>query len=310
MEITKNKVLTKEERINEIIRRLDKEGKVIAGINDSIFKSLFMEEESKGVLAYIISEILHLNRDYVLNNLSFKPTELAKENYFEHGKITDLLVEVGGRIINLEMNYELTKGVQIKNNIYHHKLSGMQIIKGDEYINTKMVVQINFDYINKFDNEDDRIVIGFRLRDDENRYTLDENFINYHINMEKVREKYYNKEKLTRLEKIIMLLQLDIKEELRELAQNDKELMSMEKKIEEMSYNPNLICVYDKEEMDKMVHDIDVADAEEKGIEKGIEQGSKQEKMEIAKNMLEENTDIDFICKVTNLSKEEVENLK
>ena len=48
MNITKNKVLTKEERIKEIIKKLDKEGKVIAGINDSIFKSLFMEEEAKG----------------------------------------------------------------------------------------------------------------------------------------------------------------------------------------------------------------------------------------------------------------------
>ena len=296
----------KEERIQQIIKKLDKEGKVIAGINDSMFKSLFMEEESRGVLAYIISEILSLNKDYVLNNISFKPTELVKDNYYEHGKITDLLVEVDERIINLEMNYKLTKGVQIKNNIYHHKLTGMQILKGEKYVDAKMIVQINFDYINKFDKEDERIVIGFRLRDDESRYTLDENFINYHINMEKVREKYYNKEELTRLEKIIMLLQLEDKKELRELVKRDRELKNMEEKLEKMSYDPRLVCLYDKEEMDKMVHDIDVADAEEKGIA----EGSKQEKIEIAKNMLNKDMDINDIIEITGLTREEIEELK
>ncbi len=42
----------------------------------------------------------------------------------------------------------------------------------------------------------------------------------------------------------------------------------------------------------------------------GIEQGSKQKQFEIAKNMLKENSDINFICKVTGLDKEEIESLK
>ena len=310
MNITKNRVLTKEERIKEIIKKLDKEGKVIAGINDSIFKSLFMEEEAKGVLAYIISEILNLNKDYVYNNISFKPTELSKEKYFEHGKITDLLVEVDDRIINLEMNYELSKGALVKNNKYHHKLSGVQILKGEKYVEAKMVVQINFDYINKFDKDDERVIIRFNLRDDEGRYILDENFINYHINMEKVREKYYNKGRLTRLEKIIMLLQLDIKKELRELVKEDKELGMVEKKIEEMSYNPALIGLYDKEEANKLVHDIDVAEARKEGLIEGTKQGIEKEKLDIARNMLNMNIDLETISQATGLKMKKIEDLK
>ena len=46
-----------------------------------------------------------------------------------------------------------------------------------------------------------------------------------------------------------------------------------------------------------------------KGIEQGIAQGIEQTKIEIAKQMLANNCDINLIIKVTNLSKEEIEKL-
>ena len=46
----------------------------------------------------------------------------------------------------------------------------------------------------------------------------------------------------------------------------------------------------------------------ELGIESGMEQGSKQEKIEIAKNLLNK-LPIEEIAEVTGLSKEEIENL-
>ncbi|MBQ8219403.1 MAG: hypothetical protein IJZ79_06595, partial [Bacilli bacterium] len=42
------------------------------------------------------------------------------------------------------------------------------------------------------------------------------------------------------------------------------------------------------------------------GIEQGIEQGIENEKTEIVKKMLQENTDINFISKITGLSIEEI----
>ena len=66
----------------------------------------------------------------------------------------------------------------------------------------------------------------------------------------------------------------------------------MVKKIEEMSYDPELIGLYDKEKMDNFVNGINLADAEKKGLEQGFEQGSKNEKLEIAKNMLNKKMDM------------------
>ncbi len=48
----------------------------------------------------------------------------------------------------------------------------------------------------------------------------------------------------------------------------------------------------------------------DKGLEAGIKQGKKQQAIDIAKNLKEQNVDIDIICKTTGLTKEEIENLK
>jgi len=299
----------KEEKIREIINKLDEENKVLKATNDCVFKALFQSEECMPVLAYVIGEVLNLTQSYVLNNLSFKPTELVKERYFEHGKITDLLIEITGKVINLEMNQESKdkQGKVIKNNKYHHTLAGRTLLIAEDYKNMKEIVQINFDFINRFD---DRLIIPFRLMDEEGKFILDEKFTNYHINMEKVREKSYNINELNKFEKILLILQEESKTRLRQLSKGDGELIMMVKKIEEMSYDPELIGLYDKEKMDNFVNGINLADAEKKGLEQGFEQGSKNEKLEIAKNMLNKKMDMEIISEITGLTNDEIENLK
>ena len=296
------------EQVQKKIKELEKEEKVLAGTNDCIFKSLFTSEECKPVLAHVIGEVMNLTKEYVLSKLSFKPTEIAKERYYEHGKITDLLVEVSDKVINLEMNKETQdelrqKGRLIKNTKYHYAIAGRSILMAEKFEDAKEIVQINFDCINRFD---DRLVIAFKLMDEEGKFCLDEKFTNYHINMEKVKEIDYNNNELTKFEKILLILQEESKEKLREISKGEEDLEKMVKKLEEMSYDPEVIGLYDKERMDKFVHDVDMHYAREEGIEEGIEQN----KLEIAKNMLKENTDIEFISKVTGLTKEEIEEIK
>lgn len=293
--------------IKSIIDKLEKEKKVLKGTNDCIFKALFQSEECKPILAHIIGEVLNISKDYILSNLSYKPTELAKEKYYEHGKITDLIVEIADKVINLEMNQELHNEIQkngrlIKNNGYHHALAGRSLLIAQKYEDMKEIIQINFDCINKFD---ERLVIAFKLMDEKGKYCLDENFTNYHINMEKVREIDYNNSEITKFEKILMILQEESKEKLKKLSEGDKELENMVKKIEEMSYDPEIIGLYNKEQSDNLVNDINMKYAKEEGIE----QGSKQEKIAIAKNMLNKNMSIETISEITSLSKEEIESL-
>ena len=48
----------------------------------------------------------------------------------------------------------------------------------------------------------------------------------------------------------------------------------------------------------------------QEGMEKGMEKGMQAEKQAVALNMLKEQADIAFICKVTGLSVDEINKLK
>jgi len=195
------------------------------------------------------------------------------------------------------MNSKLSNSTLIKNNAYHHEIAGRLFYIGEEYKYLRKSIQINFNRkyeISSFGNE---IVQEFKMRSKDGKYVLDENYINYQINLEKIYKKYYNKDKLNRFEKILLILTLNKKEELEKVVEGDKELKQMKDKIEDFSSDLEMIGLYDEEKVRDIVKKIDV------------EEAKKEEKIEIAKNMLKKNATIDFIVEVTGLSEKEIETL-
>ncbi|MEG1647617.1 MAG: hypothetical protein RR325_02510, partial [Bacilli bacterium] len=67
---------------------------------------------------------------------------------------------------------------------------------------------------------------------------------------------------------------------------------------------------YDKEEIDKKVMRTKLKWMKQEGIEQGIEQGIIKKGEEIVINFLNNNVDIDMIMKITNYSKEQIEQIK
>ena len=84
------------------------------------------------------------------------------------------------------------------------------------------------------------------------------------------------------------------------------EIIKKNIKIENLSEDEKMIGLYDAEKIAEKVRNTQINNAKKEGIE----QGAKKEKLEIANNMLQENVDINFISKVTNLSIKDIENLK
>ena len=204
------------------------------------------------------------------------------------------------------MNKNISKGLYERNR--RHLIQGIL----EEY--DKLIIQINFDVINKYD---DRLIVNFKMRDETGKYKENpygEHFISYHINLEKVWDKWYNNCKLNKLEKILILLQLNKKKDLEMVAKGDEELMEMTNKLKDMSNDEEFVYGYFAKDDDTFVHDIDVKYAKEEGIKEGvkqgIEEGASQRNIEIAKNMLGMNLDIKTISQATGLTEDEIEGLK
>lgn len=301
---------------------VEEKNKVIPMTYDMVFKSVLQDKESEGYLIDLINGITGIKKEYLKGNIVFKNTELQKDEIKEKKKATDLIIEVKENIINLEMNKNYYNGLFEKNDRYIDKIKDGLVSKGDKYIKQKKLIQINFDDFERFD---ERIVIKFRMMDEEkglirSDYVYNTDVEIYHINLKRINKMYYNKTKLNKFEKELLLMTLDDEEELTKTSKGCKEMEKVAEKISRVSREEELEGIYDVEEQEKFIRDRIRAHAAtegfeqgleqglESGIEKGIKEGEKNKQIEIAKNLLSSGVSIDIIEKSTGLSHEEILN--
>ena len=279
---------------------VEEKNKVIPMTYDMVFKNVLQDKESEGYLIDLINGITGIKKEYLKGNIVFKNTELKKDEIKEKKKATDLIIEVKENIINLEMNKNYYNGLFEKNDRQRDKIKDGLVSKGDKYIKQKKLIQINFDDFERFD---ERIVIKFRMMDEEkglirSDYVYNTDIEIYHINLKRINKMYYNKNKLNKFEKELLLMTLDNEEELTKTSKGCKEMEKVAKKISRVSREEELEGIYDVEEQEKFIRDRIRAHAAtegfeqgleqglESGIEKGIKEGEKNKQIEIAKNLL------------------------
>lgn len=274
---------------------------------DSVFKAIIQHPKFRRLLSLIIGEFINLSPKFVYDNLKIINTELPTSNVQERQKVTDILAQISGTTINIETNRFLTARQKIKNNLYHHKLVVDQYKSGEELENCE-VIQISFNTVKRYGN---KLFTNFSMKSDDGLYTDEENFKRIHVNMANPLEKYYNygKETLSKVEKAIVMFQIINKKEVKEFSKGDGDLETMAKIIDDLNQNPNIIGLYNKEEMDELVRRYDRNEALKEGRKQGREQGSSDKAKEIAKNMLKANMEVSEIVKLTGLSENEVEKL-
>ena len=68
-------------KINEFIRYLDDNGLVVPATNDKIFKSLFMDKSMRDNLAFTISEVTKIDKEFLLKNMKLKNSFIPSNNY-------------------------------------------------------------------------------------------------------------------------------------------------------------------------------------------------------------------------------------
>ena len=220
--------------VEKIIKELNKKGEVIPAISDPIFKSLFRNEEMKGVLSYIISEVTGLNENYVYENLEYRDSYIRKQNITHKDNTSDLIVDIGNNVISLEMNVENTMYNRFRNAIHYHSLIVNSILISKKKEEVGQIYQINFDVKRSYTN---KLISRIMMKDEEGQIDMDEiSFQKYKVNLSILDKKRYNIEKLTRFEKILLIMKEKSRKELFRLAKGDKKLENMVKKYSKTKY--------------------------------------------------------------------------
>ena len=283
-----------------------KENEVIPVTFDLMFKEVFTSPDCHNFTCRMISGITGINENYLRKNLKVINNEVPKGQLKERTKRTDVLLNIEKNIINLEMNSIYYDGLFEKNDLYQHGLLASATRIGEKYTDIKTVIQINIDNFSKFK----KAISVFKVMEIDTKEIENEHYIKYHISLPKIQKKYYNREKLSYLEKQLVMIGIDKKDLLKEISLGDEVLMELKKKVEVLSEDEVFANIYDEERDKMMVENDKLAYAEKQGMEKGLVQGKEQKRLEIAKTMLKNNVEEDLIIKYTGIMKEELNKLK
>lgn len=294
------------------IKKLPK-GKIVPLKNDLLFKKVFGDIDGISRLEGFIASYFNVPYNEVKGNVRIIESEKRLKRKSEKRQSVDIVAEVEliskKFRLNIEMN--LKKGTTLYRNFIYatNFLGGLN--NKEDYSKITPIHQISFDAydINPLNS---RIIKRCFIKDETN--TIIHNLIEIdHIDIVKCNRIWYdetinNYEKedrnLIRLGALVTIEdEEDFKKCLEEISMENDIKEDIIDTVEEYSEDDDILRLYyDREQNERAIRngDISLAKAE----------GAKEKSLEIAKNMLKETSDIEFISRVTKLSKKEVENLK
>ena len=261
---------------------------------DAMFKSIFCKEENWNILEKLIEEVI--NEKVKIINLSVP--ELPKDRITMKGKTLDVLVKTAKGEVNIEINSETTDYLRRRNASYIFKRYSNSTKVSEAYQKMPDFIQIN---LSSKINLDYPRIATYTLYDKENKITFINNLKIYEINLAKYKDFCYNKG----IENsIIAMIDMTYEELLK--VKGDKLMEKLKDEAIELNNDDDFVKLMSDEEEERLLKNSYI----QEGFEQGIEQGIEQQTIELTKNMLKENIDINQISKITGLSINEINNLK
>ena len=276
---------------------------------DRAFICVFNKEKNISILEHFISTYLKLPLEKVKGHLKLLSRDLELDHKQERQKQIDILLDLDGRKINIELNNNNTAGILERNIVFASKIHGRQLKKSDnDYSKIEQTIQIN---LNNFSCNETNLIESYYLTNEEGKRLSEKLRIDF-VDIAKATKKRYNEseEELARWLRILTSTTLEELE--RELGEDLMDNDSKDKLLEEVerySEDDEMIAMYSyytKEELEKNTM---LIEAKQEGIKEGKIEGIKERNVEIAKSMLNKGMDITTISEITGLTKEEIEKL-
>ncbi len=279
-------------------------------MSDTTFKYLFKNQKTR----FFFDDLILYYTGIDISEFDLIDNEISSGNQLVSYQLDTLLVnKKKDFIINIELNRENEDYTELRNRRYLHTLAGTS--KDSSYQDKRVVIQLNF---NGFKSKNSRDISRetFQLHDIENDILLDD-FIIYNVFIPKEINLCYNKD----IKKKLELFQCTSYEEMKEVVENNKELMSIMDEIERLNKEKYFGGLYNAEEEHRKMEEtarlygieegkvIGIEEGKVIGIEEGKTIGLEEKSKEIAKKLLKENMSLEKISEITDLSIEELEKL-
>ena len=279
--------------------------------DDYIFKRVFAYKGNESVLKDFLEALLKIE----IKGIKITNPEIIPYEKGEKRGLLDIKAEINdGTMIDVEMQMKNERNTEERATEYMGKMISEQLQVGEDYQNLKKSIVIfitNYNFLKrnsyhsvgrmKFDKtiEDEYVNMGYDKEDE-----VASKYIEVHyIELPKFKKKELSK--FTKLDQWMCIF-----------TQNKEGIMLAEKENKEIKRAINTLDFLSKDPKERERHNsIVMAEynrlvSEHNFFEDGKNEGRREEKIEIAKEMLKENMPIEMIMKLTKLTKEEIQNLK
>ena len=267
--------------------------------NDYAFKKLFGTDENKDIMIEFLSLVTNLRKDD-FDDVRIENTEQIPHFYNEKTGRLDIKIRLkDDRKIDVEMQNTYFDYYPKRSIFYCSKLIHEHFVSGLQYANLKKCIAINV--LNSPFKLSGKIHSIYQIRETEEQTLLDELLEIHFLDLTKLK-----KENLTSLEKWLMFIKTDSKEERQMLAQGNPAMAKANQVMDIFYLDEQERRRYEaawEYESDRLSM---ISESERKGLERGLAEGSRQKALETAKLMKEENLSLDLITKITGLSQAEV----
>ena len=274
---------------------------------DFVFKRIFGNENHPNVLISFLNAVL--NPVDPIQSVELKDTTIEKSHVEDKYSRLDVRATTNnGEHINIEIQLD-NKYNMIKRSLYYwSKLYESQLESGNDYQKLSRTICINLLDFNLLKH--DKFHSIYRLKDCETHEELTDIIELHFIELQKMKQVKRVEEVKSKLEAWLHFINQPESELVKELEQMEQEIRSAKAELIRLSGNKEERELFEKRRQSLLEEVSALSYAEEKGIQKGIEQGAKQEKIEIAKNLIQNGLDNELIAKSTGLSIEEVEEIR
>ena len=267
--------------------------------SDRAFKEVFLKKNDSEPLQALLELILEIKIDY----LEIKKTELLSGNVNIKDKRVDAVVYAGNKKIDIEINSQDKDYVKPRNTAYICNMYQSHTLVGELYDEKTDIVLVNLTWgLGSKESKKTKYMI---MSEDGKQYV--KNFIIYEINMDYFDKLWYSKNE-EEIKKNMYLIMLNLDKKELEAMPKDKRDKIVDKYITNVTIvndNPEFQKYMSEEEEKRKIHNSLLSEARENGFNDGIS----QEKVNIAKNMLNKNMSIEDISEIIGLSIEEIKNI-
>jgi len=244
-----------------------------------------------------------------IEDLKILNPNLIQDYYKLRGQRLDLLVKTKYEIINVELNTNYSEEIKIRNLHYVFKLASENTERGNKYKVGYPIIQVNLNFYNsKYEKN------IYTLYDKINKIELTDYIKIYNVGIDKYIKNYYNNDKkFTKGEEALIMLDLG-KQGLEELSEKSEIVNNFKEEVVKANNDEFVVDWISREEEQKQYEEVmyekGLNQGKEQGLSQGKQEGIEQTKIDVAKEMLELNMDLETISRVTKLSKDQIESLR